>query len=114
MTATVLLPASLGALHEERLLLAVADGAHAVPGDAQGDEVLLDGGGTAIAETQVVFRGAALVAMTFDGYFDLRIVLQEFRGLGERDACVGLGVGVFTVTLAEALALPPGPDAVIV
>src|SRR5262249_44174588 len=54
-------------LHAERLLFAEANGIDAIGGDAQGDEVLLDGAGTTIAESKVVLGGAALVAVAFDG-----------------------------------------------
>src|SRR6266478_10125849 len=54
MAAAILLPASLGVLHAEGFLLAEADGAHTVGGDAQRHEILLDGVGTAIAEAEVV------------------------------------------------------------
>src|SRR5216684_1077713 len=81
MAATVLLPASFGALHAEGLFLAEADGADAVGGDAERNGVLLHGVGTANAEGQVVFRGAALVAVAFDDHFEARIVFQEIRGL---------------------------------
>src|SRR5437763_639937 len=63
MAAAVLLPAGLVALHAEGLLLAEADGAEAVGGNAQRNHELLDGGGAAIAEAQVVFRGATLVGL---------------------------------------------------
>src|SRR5258708_36243455 len=82
MAAAVLLPASLGALHAEGLLLAEADGAEAVGGNAKRDEILLDGARAAVAQTQVVFRGAALVAMTFHGHLEPRICFQEGCRLG--------------------------------
>src|SRR6266704_1604902 len=89
MAATVLLPATFVVLHAERLFLAVADGAQPVCGNSERDDVLLHGAGAAIAETQIVFGGAALVAVSFDGRLDLRVVLQEIRGFRERLAGVG-------------------------
>src|SRR5260370_30064215 len=97
MAAAILLPASLGVLHAEGLLLTEADGAHTVGGDAQRHEILLDGVGTAIAEAEVVFGGAALVAMTFDGDFDRRVLLQEVRSRRERRTSVRTNVGLVVV-----------------
>ena len=102
MAAAVLLPAGLVALHAERLLFAVADGGDAVGGNAEGDEVLLGGVGATIAESEVVFGGAALVAMTLDGYFDLRVVLQEVRSLGKSVTSVGANVGLVEVEISVA------------
>src|SRR5450432_3647540 len=93
MAAAILLVAIIRRLHTERLLLTKADGIQAVSRDAEGDEVLLGGTGAAIAQSQVVFGGAALVAMTFDGDFNLRIVAKEIRGAGQRGAGVGANVG---------------------
>src|SRR5229473_4678740 len=99
MAAAILLPASLVVLHAERLLLAEADGAEAVGRDAQGHEILLDGVGAAIAKAEIVFRGAALVAVAFDGGFDRWVFLQEVRGRGERSAGVGTNVGFVEVKI---------------
>src|SRR5258708_26544249 len=99
MAAAVLLPAGLVALVAEGLLLAEADGVDAVGRNAQRDHVLLHGAGTAIAEAQVVFRGAPLVAVAFDGYLEARIVFQEIRGLGERGAGIGTKVGLVVVEI---------------
>src|SRR6267378_8088348 len=100
MAATVLLPAGLAALVAEGLLLAEADGAEAVGRNAQRNEVLLDGGGAAIAEPEVVFGGAALVAVAFDGDFESRIVFQEIRRLRECLASVGTNVGLVVVEIS--------------
>jgi len=67
VAAAVLLPAGFGALGAEGLFFAEAYGADAIGGDAQGDEILLDGAGAAIAKSEVVFGGAALIAVAFDG-----------------------------------------------
>src|SRR5260370_3430717 len=105
MAAAILLPASLGVLHAEGFLLAEADGAHTVGGDSQRHEILLDGVGTAIAEAEVVFRGAALVAMTFDGDFDRRVLLQEVRSRRERRTSVRTNVGLVVVKVAATPSL---------
>src|SRR5258708_33129930 len=102
MAAAVLLPAGLVAFVAEGLLLAEADGADAVVRNAQRDHVLLHGAGTAIAEAQVVFRGAPLVAVAFDGYLEPRIVFQEIRGLRERGTGIGTKVGLVVVEIGIA------------
>src|SRR5260370_39614725 len=99
MAAAVLLPAGFDALHTKGLLFAEADGAEAVGRYAQRYEILLDGGGAAIAEAQVVFRGPALVAMTFDGRLEPRIVFQEIRGLRKCSASIRTNVGLVVVEI---------------
>src|SRR5438067_4640698 len=92
MAAAVLLPASLVVFHAERFLLAEADGIHAIGGDAERYEIFFHGGGATVAEAEVVFGRAALVAMTLDGYSYRRIGFEVFRGLRERLADVGANV----------------------
>src|ERR1700694_5884313 len=99
MAATVLLPAGLVALVAEGLLLAEANDGEAVGRNAQRNEVLLDGAGAAIAQAQVVFRGATLVAVAFDGYLETWIIFQEIRGLGKWRASVGTNVGLVAVEI---------------
>src|SRR5437868_15522405 len=94
MATAVLLPTSLVVLHTEGLLLAEADSADAVGRNAQRNDVLLDRGGAAIAEAQVVFRGTTLVAVAFDGYFEAWIVFQEIPGLRKCSASVGTNFGL--------------------
>src|SRR6267142_2007207 len=102
MAATVLLVARLVVLVAEGLLLAEANGAEAVGRNPQRNEVLLDGGGAAIAQAQVVFRGATLVAVAFDGCFNRWVPLQEVRSRGESDASVGTNVGLVVVEIGIA------------
>src|SRR5467141_1797499 len=102
MAAAVLLPAGLVVLVAEGLLLAEADDVQAVGRNAQRNEVLLDGGGAAIAKAQVVFRGATLVAVAFDGCFNRWVPLQEVRSRGESDASVGTNVGLVVVEIGIA------------
>ena len=66
VTAAILLPAGLVRLGAERRFLALGDDGDAIGGDTEADQVGLDGVGAAIAERQVVFGGAALVAVPFD------------------------------------------------
>src|SRR5260370_37571463 len=89
MAATVLLVARLVVLVAEGLLLAEANGAEAVGRNAQRNEVLLDGAGAAIAQAQVVFRGAPLVAVAFDGCSYRWLPLQEVRSRAECHASGG-------------------------
>src|SRR5258708_39730793 len=102
MAAAVLLPAGFVPLVAAGLLLAEADGVDAVGRNAQRNHVLLHGAGTAIAEAQVVFRGAPLVAVAFDGHLEPRIVFQEIRGLRERGASIGTKVGLVVVEIGIA------------
>src|SRR4051812_3132075 len=141
VAAAILLIAVFGRLHTEGLFFAEADGIDAIGGDAQRDQVLLGGAGAAIAESEVVFGGTALVAMAFNGDALGRVVAEILGGFAESGASVGTNVGLVevkvasrtslvkisscvglyagaasaaTVTRALALAEPPGPLAVMV
>jgi hypothetical protein len=81
VAAAILLIAILSGLHAEGLFLAEAHGAEAVGRDAQGDEVLLNGTGATVAEREVVFGRAALVAMAFDREANLRVLTKEIASL---------------------------------
>src|SRR5438309_8430011 len=102
MAAAVLLPAGFVVLHAEGLLLAEADGAEAVGRNTQRNQILLDGAGAAVAEAEVIFGGATLVAMAFDGDFDRRVLLQEVSRLRERRAGIGTNVGLVVVKVGVA------------
>jgi hypothetical protein len=93
----VALPAFFVALGAKLFFLAEARGVETVGGNAELHEVILNGRGAAIAEDQVVFGGAALVAAALDGHFDLRILAQEVRGLAESVAGIGADVGFVEV-----------------
>src|SRR5208337_3846052 len=97
VAATVFLPAGLVGFHAEGLFLAIADRGEAVGRNAQADEILLDGVGAAIAESQVVFSGAAFVAMALDGDAELRIVAEEVGGLTE--GILGVGANISLVVI---------------
>src|SRR5207245_10600010 len=71
-------------------------------GNSERDDVLLHGAGAAIAEAQIVFRGAALVAVSFDGRLDLRVVLQEIRSFRERLAGIGTNVRFVVIEICIA------------
>src|SRR5437870_7104821 len=74
--AAVLRPALLRLLGAERALLAVAERAHAGPRDATGEEVLQRGLRAMVAEGEVVFVGAPVVAVAFDQDDSARVVPQ--------------------------------------
>src|SRR5205807_5898336 len=76
MGAAVLRPALLRLLGAERALLAVAERAHAGPRDATGEEVLQRGLRAMVAEGEVVFVGAPVVAVAFDQDDGARVVPQ--------------------------------------
>ncbi len=97
MADAIALPALFRALGAELLFLAEAGGVETVGGNAELDKVVLDGGGAAVAEDEVVFGGAAFVATALDGGLDLRILAEEVRGLGESFAGVSADVGFVEV-----------------
>src|SRR5208282_1087661 len=105
MAAAVLLPAGFVGSRAEGLFLAVADGGEAVGRNAQADQILFDGVGAAIAESEVVLGGAAFIAMAFDGRADLRIVAKEIGGLGEGllGVCADVSLVVIEVGVAHFL-----------
>src|SRR5438105_5968263 len=74
--AAVLRPALLRLLGAERALLAVAERAHAGPRDATVEEVLQRGLRAMVAEGEVVFVGAPVVAVAFDQDDGARVVPQ--------------------------------------
>src|SRR5271168_2250573 len=75
-TNAVLRPRGLVRAEHDRPLLAVADRAQPAGGDARGDQVVLRGVGTTLAEGEVVLTRAALVAVTLDGEPLVRPLLQ--------------------------------------
>src|SRR5215469_14332143 len=77
MPAPVLLPTGFVGLGAEWLFLAVADGLDAIGPDPSRDERILDGAGTAIPQSQIVFRRPAFVAVSFDGEAKVGMLLQE-------------------------------------
>src|ERR1700685_4452258 len=79
MRSPVLGPAGFIALSAERLFLAVADGPDTVCRNAQRDQGLLGGIRAVVAQCQVVFSRAALVAVPLDGELDVGMLLQKAR-----------------------------------
>src|SRR5689334_9255469 len=74
--AAILRPAILGRLRADRVFLAVGDRFHARGRDAQADQKLLHGIGSAGTEREIVFARAALVAVAFDRDANRGIFLQ--------------------------------------
>src|SRR5215831_3647823 len=97
MGAAILLPALLIMFAAGGLLLAEANGSHAVRGDSERNQILLGGIGAAIAEGEVIFGRAAFVTMTLHGYSDLRIITQEFSSFAEGFASIGTNIGLIEV-----------------
>src|SRR5262250_2842367 len=80
-----------------RPLLAVADRRDAPRRDAERDEHVLDRLGAALAKREVVFAGAALVAMSFDRHRDIRIAAQPLRLTAQDLLPLRLDVGLVIV-----------------
>src|SRR5277367_2327253 len=77
MRAAVLLPASFVGVGTLRAFLTVADGFQVIGGDAQLDQEVLGGGSAAIAQREVIFGGAALIAVAFDDHREVGILLED-------------------------------------
>src|SRR6266404_2363626 len=102
MAAAVLLPAGFVGLHAEGLFLAEADGIEISGRNAEVDKVLLDGVGAAIAKGEIVFSGAAFVAVAFDGDVGEWVALEECSGLFERYAGVRTNIGLVEIEVSVA------------
>src|SRR5690348_436324 len=86
--ATILGPARLVRFDAHRTLFAVGDRLHTAGADAERLQVVLHRIGTALTQTEVVFAGAALVAVTFDSHGAGRVLVQP-RGLTTQDRLSG-------------------------
>src|ERR1700751_2574496 len=102
MPAAILLPALLVTFRAERPLLAPAYRVDPVGGNAQRDKIVLGSLRAPLAEAQVVFRRAALVAVALDRNVNRRIGAQELRVLGQCIARVGTNIGF--VEIEEGIA----------
>jgi len=100
VAAAVLLPAGFVGLHAEGLFFAEADGVEISGRNAEVDKVLLDGVGAAIAKGEVVFSGAAFVAVAFDGDVSEWVALEEGSGLFESYAGVRTNVGLIEIEVS--------------
>jgi len=74
--ATVLAPRRFIRTNDSRALFAVADGGDAVASNASTSKVFLGGSRAALTEGEVVFAGAALVAVAFKGHVNVRVLFQ--------------------------------------
>src|SRR5215472_10183797 len=102
VAAAVLLPAGFGGLHAEGLFLAPTGGGQTLGRNAKADEVLLDGVGSAIAQSEIVFGRTALVAVAFDGDASLGIILEEVGCLLQCLARIGPDFGGVVVEISIA------------
>src|SRR5579885_3656915 len=84
LRAAVLLPALFGVVGAELLLLAVAHRTQTVRAYSRIHQRLLGGIGAVFAQRQVVFRRAALVAISSNHHLDVRMLVQESRILLDR------------------------------
>src|SRR5271167_4031591 len=77
MATAILLPTSLIGFGAERLLLAVADRLDIAGADPTLRQRVLHGTRPAVAQSQVVLRGPALVAVSLDHEMDVGMLRQE-------------------------------------
>src|SRR5258708_1648651 len=96
MIAPVLRPAALVVILARRKLLAVADRRDSAAGDTERYQIILGGLRAFCAERDIVFLGAALIAMTFDLTPALPVGLQPARVGAQHRAVLGLD-GVLVV-----------------
>src|ERR1700680_1299873 len=89
MRPAVQLPAGIAFFLTEWLLFAIGDRAHAVWADAGLFESTLDLRRAAVPESQVVFRGALLVAVAGDDDFDFGVLFEEGCVVLDSDELIG-------------------------
>src|ERR1700723_2938005 len=77
VATAVLLPTGLVFFQAERFLLAVADGLDAAGVDSGGGQGIFYRAGALIAQRQVVFGRAAVVAVSFNRKADVRVLVEE-------------------------------------
>src|SRR5258708_7161738 len=97
MTATILLPASFVALGAERLLFSVADRLDAAGIDSGRSQRVLDGGGALVSQSEVIFGGAAFVAVSLDGEVDVGMLIKEEHVALNRTLLVAADVRLIVV-----------------
>src|SRR6516162_4726890 len=68
---------------DNRAFLAIADSRDPGCGNPRGDKDVLDRLSAALAESQIIFAGAALIAMTFDRHGDVRVAPQPISLTGQ-------------------------------
>ncbi len=89
VAATVLLVAGFGGFGAEGLFFAPTGGVEVIGGKAEADQIFLNGVGTALAQSEVVFGGTAFVAVSFDRDVHVGIILEEVGGFLQGFARVG-------------------------
>src|SRR5665213_835393 len=94
--AAILRPAGFAGLGTDRTLLAIGDGFQTAGGDALAGQIFLHRIGAACAQRQIVFAGAAFVAVPFHGDTHRRVACQP-GGLAAQNALVT----VFDIVLVE-------------
>ena len=102
VAATILRVAGFGGFGAEGLFFAPAGGAEMVGGNAQADEIFLDGIGTALAESEIVFGRTALVAMAFNGDAGVGIALEEVGRFLESLASIRTNRGGIVIEVGVA------------
>jgi hypothetical protein len=95
----VLLPASFVALIAERFFLAVADRLDAAGADSCSDQCFFHSTGALVAERDVVFGRAALVAVALDGDVDIGVLAEELRVRLHRCLLVAPNVGLVVIEI---------------
>src|SRR6516162_7052979 len=89
MRSTVSLVAFLVRIRADRPFLTITDGLKPVGGYAELDQEVLRRRAAAVAETQVVFRRPALVAVSFDQHIKAWVVVQQlFEHVGISASCI--------------------------
>src|SRR5437762_815074 len=83
MIAAVLLPTLLIRLRASRFLLAIADTLEPVSGDACLREGLPGSAGALVAQREVVFGRAALIAIALDPHLPVSMLGHHLGGLGK-------------------------------
>src|SRR5882672_9614712 len=99
MPAPVLLPARFVALRAERLFFAVADRLDATGVYASRHQSTLHRAGALVAQCDVVFRGTALVAMSFDSKAHIRMSVQELHVGLERTLLITADVRLVVIEI---------------
>src|SRR6185369_15504141 len=108
--APILVPAGLGAVGADRLLLAVGDFLQPRGIDAECGKIVDHRLGAALAKSEIVFTRPALIGMTLDGDVELSKLLQPRGlllqlGLCRRVEAVAVGIEVDSVANIPHLAI---------
>ena len=112
MSAPVAGVAVLRRLGTERTLLAVADGFELIARDAERDESVFGGGGTAVAQSKVIFSRTAFIAMALNGNDEIGVHLEDrFESGGVTlENCLVFGADVALVVVEMDVLHLPGEN----